>query len=178
MKSDHIYIRPLRISDAEQSLNLQINNREFFEKYSMTRKEEYYTLKGQINQINSYLDKMKRDETYYFGVFRNEDNLLVGSINLFQLFRDDLQSAFIGYFLDKDNNGKGYASEAVQLIVKYAFNEINLHRIEAGVMPWNKASIRVLEKSGFHTEGISKKNVRINGKWEDHQILAIVNPND
>jgi ribosomal-protein-alanine N-acetyltransferase len=45
-------------------------------------------------------------------------------------------------------------------------------------MPHNGGSIRVLEKAGFHKEGIAKKNVRINGKWEDHQVLAIINPDD
>lgn len=61
---------------------------------------------------------------------------------------------------------------------KYAFDHLQLHRIEAGVMPHNKASIRVLEKAGFHKEGVAKKNVKINGKWEDHQVLAIINPED
>ncbi len=75
-------------------------------------------------------------------------------------------------------NSKDYTTETVKLIVDYAFNELNLHRIEAGVMPHNIASIRVLEKAGFHKEGIALKNVKINGKWEDHQVLAIINPKD
>jgi ribosomal-protein-alanine N-acetyltransferase len=45
-------------------------------------------------------------------------------------------------------------------------------------MPHNIGSIKVLEKAGFHKEGIAKQNVKINGKWEDHQVLAIVNDND
>lgn len=53
-----------------------------------------------------------------------------------------------------------------------------MHRIEAGVMPHNVGSIRVLEKSGFHYEGIARKNVKINGQWADHQELAIINPKD
>lgn len=80
-----------------------------------------------------------------------------------------------GYYLDLQHNGKGYMTEAVKLIVRFAFEDINLHRIEAGVMPHNIGSISVLEKAGFHKEGIAQKNVKINGKWEDHQVLAIVN---
>ncbi len=60
--------------------------------------------------------------------------------------------------------------EAVRLMVDYAFTELKLHRIEAGVMPRNLGSIRVLEKAGFHREGIARSNVLINGKWEDHQV--------
>ncbi|MET3851852.1 RimJ/RimL family protein N-acetyltransferase [Paenibacillus sp. OAE614] len=69
-------------------------------------------------------------------------------------------------------------TEAVRLMVDYAFTELKLHRIEAGVMPRNLGSIRVLEKAGFHREGIARSNVLINGKWEDHQVLAIINPED
>lgn len=69
-------------------------------------------------------------------------------------------------------------TEAVKLIVDFAFHELKLHRIEAGVMPRNLGSMRVLEKAGFHKEGIARKNVKINGVWEDHQVLAILNPDD
>lgn len=92
--------------------------------------------------------------------------------------RGSLQSAVIGYFLDHHHNGKGYATEAIKALVDYAFEELHLHRIEAGVMPRNLPSQRVLEKAGFHREGIARKNVNINGIWEDHQVLAILNPND
>jgi [ribosomal protein S5]-alanine N-acetyltransferase len=66
-------------------------------------------------------------------------------------------------------------SEAVRLIVTYAFEELKLHRIEAGVMPHNAGSIKVLLKAGFHKEGIARKNVKIDGTWQDHQVLAIIN---
>ncbi len=69
-------------------------------------------------------------------------------------------------------------TETVRLVVDYAFHELKLHRIEAGVMPRNLGSMRVLEKAGFHKEGIARKNVKINGVWEDHQVLAILNPDD
>ena len=48
-------------------------------------------------------------------------------------------------------------TEAVQLVVKFAFQELRFHRIEAGVMPHNRASIQVLLKAGFHKEGIARK---------------------
>ncbi|MEB8723247.1 GNAT family protein, partial [Bacillus cereus] len=85
---------------------------------------------------------------------------------------------YTGFTLDKEHNAKGYATEALQLVVDFAFRELKLHRIEAGAMLDNIASIRVLEKVGFKKEGIAKENIRINGKWTDHQILAIINSLD
>jgi [ribosomal protein S5]-alanine N-acetyltransferase len=177
IKGRNIYLRPLCTNDAKSLLNFQSQNRLFFELFSTTRNDHFYTIEGQLKRIEKLIEDMERDQGYYFGIFKNDDDFLIGTINLFQVLRGDLQSAFIGYFLDKSQNGKGYTTEAVNLLVNYAFNELKLHRIEAGVMPHNSASIRVLEKAGFHKEGIAKKNVRINGKWEDHQVLAIINPN-
>lgn len=168
----------LTIEDSESMLRIQKENREFFEKFSMERSVDFYTIEGQAARISAFEEDYKQDQGYYFGIFSNEDNSFVGTINLFQVVRVSLQSAFIGYFIDKACNGKGYATEATKLIVDYAFHTLKLHRIEAGVMPHNIGSIRVLEKSGFHKEGIAKKNVKINGRWEDHQVLAIINPND
>lgn len=174
----NIYVRPFTKEDAAALLGLQQENRRFFERFSYERNEDFYTLEAQQERIKSFQKDWQGDESYQFGILKKEDDKLIGTINLFQVLRGSLQSAFIGYFLDQQHNGKGYTTEAAQLVVQYAFVELNLHRIEAGVMPHNIGSIRVLEKAGFHKEGIAIKNVKINGKWEDHQVLAIINPND
>jgi len=177
IKGTNIYLRPVLTKDAEVLLDLFMENRDFFEKFSMERNETFYTIEFQLERIKQYEEDSRTDQAYNFGIFKH-DGTLIGTINLFQVLRGALQGAFIGYFLDKKHNGKGYTTEAVKLLVGYAFNELKLHRIEAGVMPHNIGSIRVLEKSGFHKEGIALKNVKINGKWEDHQMLAIINPED
>ncbi|GGA28861.1 GNAT family N-acetyltransferase [Psychrobacillus lasiicapitis] len=66
-------------------------------------------------------------------------------------------------------------SEAVRKTVEFGFKELKLHHIEAGVMPHNLESIKVLVNARFHKEGIAKENVRINDKWEDNQIMYIIN---
>lgn len=177
LKAETIFIRPFIQEDAAALLQVQIENRHFFEKFSMERRGDFYTIESQQERIKQYEEDRKNDQAYNFGIFLL-DGTLIGTINLFQVIRYSLQSAFIGYFLDKKHNGKGYTTEAVKILVNYAFNELKLHRIEAGVMPHNIGSIRVLEKAGFHKEGIAVKNVKINGKWEDHQVLAIINPDD
>lgn len=178
IESHTIYLRPLTASDAHDSLRLQKDNRDFFKQFSMSREHSFYTLESQVEKIQRHEENRKNDQEYYFGLFQKENNKLIGTINLFQVMRGSLQSAVIGYFLDHHHNGKGYATEAIKALVDYAFEELHLHRIEAGVMPRNVPSQRVLEKAGFHREGIARKNVNINGIWEDHQVLAILNPND
>ena len=96
-------------------------------------------------------------------------------MSLSEIVKGNFQSCWIGYYLDRNHNGKGYMTEAVTYTADYAFKELGLHRIEAGVMPHNEASIRLLEKAGFEKEGIARESVRINGKWEDHLILSRIN---
>ncbi|MED2947745.1 GNAT family protein [Bacillus subtilis] len=171
LKGKTIYVRPLEVKDAEENLRLQSENR-------MIRADDYYTVEGQRKRITEYQERLEKDEEYHFGIFTASDDRLIGTVSLFQIIRGALQTAFIGYFLDKAHNGKGIMTEAVRLVVDFAFHELKLHRIEAGVMPRNLGSMRVLEKAGFHKEGIARKNVKINGVWEDHQVLAILNPDD
>ncbi|WP_163103428.1 GNAT family N-acetyltransferase [Peribacillus alkalitolerans] len=177
-KNQNIYIRLLTASDASDLLRLEMNNKVFFRKYSIERPNDYFTLDYQTDLINQKIEKANQDGEYNFGIFIDNTNELIGTIGLFHILRGSLQRAIVGYHLSQDHNGKGYATEAVKSVVDYAFNTLQLHRIEAGVMPYNIGSMRVLEKAGFQIEGINKKNVKINGKWEDHNLLAILNPND
>ena len=70
--------------------------------------------------------------------------------------------------------GNGYATEAVKALIKYGFEELNLHRIEAGVATENAASIRVLEKVGMLREGLKRKILPIRGEWKDNYHYAIL----
>ncbi|MFI8706888.1 GNAT family N-acetyltransferase [Bacillus sp. NPDC077411] len=178
MSGDSIFVKSLEECDAEAMMHLESKNRDFFQLYAALREDNFYTLEGQREHIRKGNEKQELDEQYSFGIYLNETGELIGSVTLFEVLRGPLQRCFIGYTLDKHHNGKGYMTEAVKLVVSYAFDELNFHRIEAGVMPHNIGSIKVLEKSGFHKEGIARKNVKINGRWEDHQVLAIVNDND
>lgn len=173
-KGKNIYIRLLETGDAEALLEVHKRNREFFQDYSPLKDEDYYTLEAQLKIIEESITQSKADNRYSFGIFLIETDALIGSISLTEILRGPLQSSIVGYSLDKQHNGKGYTTEAVKLVVDFAFKELKLHRIEAGVMPHNIRSMRVLEKAGFHKEGIAVKNVKINGKWQDHQVLAIV----
>jgi [ribosomal protein S5]-alanine N-acetyltransferase len=175
---NNIYIRPYHLDDAEDMLSFEHENRDFFKDFSPLMNDGFYSLKSQRERVERTAGRMERDEYYAFGIFLLGTDELIGNISLSDVIRGPLQCCYIGYSLSKEHNGKGYATEAVRLAVEYAFQELKLHRVEAGVMLHNVASMRVLEKAGFHKEGIFVKNVKINGKWEDHQHYAIINPAD
>jgi [ribosomal protein S5]-alanine N-acetyltransferase len=174
MVSGRIALRFLEESDAEVLLHLHLRNRSFFERYSVTRDDSFYTLDSRKEAIRQQQMLREQDVSYSFGIFLRETGELIGDIALTEIQRANLQSCWLGYLLDEQHNGKGYMTEAVRWVVGYAFDELTLHRIEAGVMPKNPASMRVLEKVGFRKEGLARKNVNINGQWEDHWTFAIL----
>ncbi|GGE60576.1 RimJ/RimL family protein N-acetyltransferase [Priestia taiwanensis] len=175
LKGTTIDVKLVEEKDVESLLQLEVRNNDFFQQFTGVRDESFYTLQGQLNRIKKAIIQKENDHGYLFVIMQKDPEEIIGEVMLTEVVRINLQSCWIGYFLDKEYNGKGYMTEAVKLVVDYAFQQLNLHRIEAGVMPHNIGSMKVLEKAGFHKEGIARKNVKINGTWEDHQTLAIIN---
>jgi len=85
-----------------------------------------------------------------------------------------LHKAFVGYEIHPDFGGKGYATEALATAVGYAFDSLDLQRIEAEVMPGNLASEKVLAKNGFKREGLLKRSMYWNGKYFDINLFALL----
>jgi ribosomal-protein-alanine N-acetyltransferase len=82
--------------------------------------------------------------------------------------RGAFQSATIGYWIDRARAGRSLMSEAVVVLSQFAFEELNLHRIEVCIIPRNQNSRRVMEKINIREEGIAERFLEINGVWEDH----------
>lgn len=178
LRGKDFYLRFLIEQDAQARLDFNLRNREFLEPFMMTRADEFYTLDYQRDILKSGVEDQNEDRGYFWGIFTEDREILIGTISLTDVVRESIQAAWLGYSLDKDFNGRGLMTQAVGLVVNYAFGVLSFHRIEAGVMPHNTASIRVLEKVGFEKEGLMKKNVKINGQWEDHLHFAVINPHD
>ena len=107
------------------------------------------------------------------GIFLHAGDELIGHLALFGILRGGFQDARIGYMLAERHSGQGYATEAVNLAVAYAFGELDLHRLETGVQLDNPASARVLSKAGFREEGMSLRWVQIAEAWEDCLRFAL-----
>ena len=166
-----VSLKPLEMSDAETLLGLRIKNRAFLTPFEPYRPESAYTLSGQRRQIATDQEGFDAGTRYAFGIYLGGE--LVGRVALDNVVRGAWQNATIGYFVDQERNGHGIGTDAVRAAVDYGFREAGLHRVQAGVMPRNVASIRVLEKVGFRLEGVSVRYLQINRVWEDHNMYAI-----
>jgi [ribosomal protein S5]-alanine N-acetyltransferase len=108
---------------------------------------------------------------YGFGMFF--DGALAGEINLSSIQRGPFQSCYVGYWVDERHAGKGLTPEAVVVVLRFAFEELGLHRVQVAIIPRNAPSRRVMSKLGIREEGVATRYLEINGVWEDHVRHAI-----
>jgi len=114
-------------------------------------------------------------ENRYF-VCSSENGKIVGTFNISGIVRGYFQSAYLGYEVFHPYQGRGYMSQGITLLLKEAFEGLNLHRLEANIQPDNVASTRLVSKAGFIKEGFSKNYLRVGELgWKDHERWAIVN---
>jgi [ribosomal protein S5]-alanine N-acetyltransferase len=159
-------IRPLVAEDAEAMAALYRANREFLAPYEPARPDDFFTAAGQLRRFE---EAVVNGDGWRFAILDGDE--IAGRINLTDVIRGPLQLANVGYFVDWRRNGKGLATEAVADVVAFAFGEAGLHRLEAGTLPDNFASQRVLEKNGFERFGLARKLLLLGDEWRDHVLF-------
>ena len=177
-KTRRLILKVLDKSYADVVLDYNLRNRQFLSEWGSLEDEDFYSLKKHKIILSHDTNPIKKLELLRLWIFKKSDNSFdrtIGSVCFSNIIRQNFRSCFLGYKLDKDEINKGYMTEAIEKGIDIMFNEYKIHRIEANVMPKNKRSLKVLEKAGFENEGLSKKYLEINGKWEDHIHMVILN---
>jgi RimJ/RimL family protein N-acetyltransferase len=119
-------------------------------------------------------DKLNEERKRYGWVIRiKETDEFIGEIGII-LSEKRFKKAEIYYSFLPRYWGKGYATEAVKSIINFGFQELKLHRMEAGVATENMRSIKILEKIGMRREGLKRKILPIRGEWKDNYHYAIL----
>jgi [ribosomal protein S5]-alanine N-acetyltransferase len=98
---------------------------------------------------------------------------IVGYFALSQIFRGGFQSAYLGYEGSTRYAGQGLMTEGLELMLRHAFREQRLHRVEANIQPENVRSRALVERAGFRREGFSPRYLKIGGRWRDHERWAL-----
>ncbi len=161
-------IRLVTPDDAAELAALYAANREFLAPFEPVRPDSFFTADGQRERLALQLE----GGTHPFAIL--DGDTIAGTINVFHIIRESLQSCTIGYWIDRARNGRGLATAAVEDVVAYAFGELELHRVEAATLTDNVASQRVLEKAGFERIGVARRFLRINDEWRDFVLFQRV----
>ena len=175
-ETDRLLLKILDPSHAELTLDYYLRNRAFLEEWEPVREEAFYTLEKQREILTQEQADIESGRLFRVWIFKKgEENSAIGTFGFSNIVRGAFLSCFLGYKLDGREICKGYMTEALQRGIAVMFEEYGLHRIEANIMPKNEASLRVVEKLGFCCEGLSTKYLKINGVWEDHIHMVLLN---
>ncbi len=126
--------------------------------------------KALLQEIHDYF---ARGNLYQWGIALADTDTVIGTVTLAWIEREH-RRAGVGFALAKSAWGKGYASEAVARLIAYAFEDLELHRLEADVDPRNEPSLRLLERLGFRREGFLRERYHLAGEIQDSVMLGLL----
>jgi ribosomal-protein-alanine N-acetyltransferase len=171
-----VVLRPLEPADGDAWREVRARNRDWLEPWEPLPEPGSPDLVRDPSAFRARCASAARqrhlDSAHAMGVFLH-DGTLVGEMNLSGIQRGPFQNAYIGYWVDSAHAGKGLTPEALVLMIRFAFENLGLHRIQVAIVPRNKSSRRVAEKLGLREEGISRGYLQIRGTWEDHVRYAM-----
>jgi ribosomal-protein-alanine N-acetyltransferase len=131
---------------------------------------------GNIEETIRFIDNMNgvyftKKRTICWGIVIKESNELIGRFEICRFIRQSM--AEVAYSLAKVHWNNGYMTEALRAVVKFGFETMELHRIQATAVPENEASIKILHKAGFITEGLLRK-YNYGDEFRDTYIMSIL----
>lgn len=172
-KTKNLIIRPFELHDHENWLQAHSSMRPAQNEWDESNwKDSELTLSKYKKFVKTYAQLRAQDKFYNFGIFRKDDGVLVGTLSLMDVSRGVFQNAYLGYRIFNNYWGLGYGTEACAAALVLAYKDLKLHRVEAGIAPDNKRSIRLAKTIGLKKEGISPRRLYINDKWVDVAIYA------
>ena len=179
-RTDRLLLKILEpnYDDAARILDFQYRNDPIFQRFEPEHSEDFFTLDHQMRLLEAEYNAALRISMIRFWIYRQEFPFEpIATMSFRGITQGCEQSCKIGYKMDLEYWHHGYMTEAVEAGIALIFREIDLHRIIATIMPENLPSIRLAKRVGFHFEGLEEKAYQVNGRWEDHERWALINPN-
>jgi [ribosomal protein S5]-alanine N-acetyltransferase len=173
LRGDSVCLRPPEMRDYESWSALRAASRAFLVPWEPTWPGDDLTRGAFRRRLRRSHQEIANDEAYPFLIFR-DNGVLVGGLTLGQIKRGVVQSGTLGYWIGAPHARQGLMTAAVRAMIGYAFTTLQLHRIEASCLPHNRASIKLLERTGFTREGFARAYLRINGAWQDHLLYGLL----
>ncbi len=121
---------------------------------------------------------MGRPENHAFLVCRIDTDEIAGVVNITQVASEPFLSGYLSYYVFAGHERQGFMREGLAAVIRHAFEELVLHRLEANIQPGNEASIALVRSVGFAREGYSPRYLKVHGQWRDHERWAILAPEE
>jgi len=165
-------LRPPIHSDFRSWAALRRDSTEFLTPWEPTWAEGHLGRRAFTNRVHWAKRSVIAGTALPLFLIRRDDNRLLGAITLDNIRRGPAQAGTTGYWVGVEHARQGYMREAIEAVVHYAFNTLDISRIEAGCLPENAPSRQLLESCGYKYEGVAQSYLQINGRWRNHVLYA------
>jgi ribosomal-protein-alanine N-acetyltransferase len=160
---------------ASAWLEFALRNRMPSARFSIARDDGYYGPENFSRLADEQERRWKEGRELPLAFLPKGGGDIVAVVKLSEIVRGVFRSCYLGYEVDDSCRRQGYGKEAVKAVVSHAFDTMQLHRIEANIIAENRPSLALAESLGFRNEGMSPKYLYINGNWEDHVHMVLLN---
>lgn len=174
IETERVLLRTPQMSDYPAWAELRATSRDFLMPWEPLWPPDELSRASFRRRVRHYLRDLREDVGYALFIYDRTRNALVGGLTLCNVRRGVTQACTLGYWVGARYAKQGYMTAAVRAVVPFVFDTLELHRLEAACLPSNTASVRLLEKTGFHREGLARRYLRINGVWQDHLLYALL----
>ncbi|HYO12230.1 MAG TPA: GNAT family protein [Thermoanaerobaculia bacterium] len=161
-----VYLRHPVPSDAEEFLAMIRTSRRLHRPWVYPPSTE--------EAIESYIKRAWSERHAGCLICLRRTDEIAGVASLSEIVRGVFQSAYLGFYGNAQHTGQGLMKEGVQLLLRHAFREMRLHRVEANVQPQNVRSRALVRSLGFRKEGFSPRYLKIGGRWRDHERWTLL----
>ncbi len=176
-ETERLNLRILTSSYANEVLSFYERNKDYINCWEPDRVRLFYTKEFQrANLVYEYNEIIKLHFLRFWLFEKSNPEYIIGCVCFQNFQKGPLMTCTIGYKLDQEYVGHGFAFEALEKAIELVFTELKFHRIEALIHPMNKPSLHLIEKLDFEYEGIAKSCIKLNNKWTDHLRYARINP--
>ncbi|MEJ6397225.1 GNAT family N-acetyltransferase [Yoonia sp. 208BN28-4] len=172
IETERLTLRPPVHADFRPWTAMRQESRDFLSPWEPTWARDHLTRKAFTNRVYWAQRAISGGTALPLFLIRREDQALLGAITLDHIRRGPAQAGTTGYWIGQPHARSGYMREAIKAVVHYAFETLDLSRIEAGCLPENTPSRRLLEQCGYKYEGVAQSYLQINGRWRNHVLYA------
>ncbi|MGQ9425276.1 GNAT family N-acetyltransferase [Gilvimarinus sp. F26214L] len=166
------------VADAEAITRFYTENEAHLMPWEPGRPPGFHGRRAWAERLRYREQEQREGRGYYFLGVDTRSGAVIATCSLTGVARGPLDACYMGYSVDHRYEGQGYMKQLCLHVIDYAFHKLHLHRIMANYMPHNDRSGGLLKHLGFEKEGYAKQYLRINGRWEDHVLTALINPRD
>ena len=174
LKSDRLCCRLLEPHEAHRMVAFREDNRTHLELWEPRRQPDFFTEGFWQIHLRLALRDFRDGNSACFSILSVDEDEIMGVCNYTNIVRGTFQSCHLGYAISHRHEGQGLMFEALSLANDYMLGDMGLNRIMAGYMPHNERSGRLLKRLGFEQEGFARRYLKINGRWEDHVLTALI----